>query len=122
MPRRPIASSLAGDLLRQRARVGPGRLGQHHRGIGREIAMRGIARRLDRHGLAVDDGRQIPRRNHRIQQRIHMGGESNVQCHSSNLHRHVHGGSNRIASFVMLNSVDYVALRVSIHHASWRRT
>ena len=36
-----------GDLLGQRSRVLAGRLGQHHRGIGREIAMRGVARRLD---------------------------------------------------------------------------
>ena len=46
------------DRLGERARVGPGGLGQHHRRVGREVAVRGIARRLDRHVLAVEAGGQ----------------------------------------------------------------
>ena len=37
------------DQLGQRARIGAGGLGEHHRRVGREVAMRRIARRLDRH-------------------------------------------------------------------------
>ena len=43
-----------GLCLGQRARVHAGRLGQHHRGIGGDIAMRGITRRLHRHGAHVE--------------------------------------------------------------------
>ena len=36
----------------------PGGLGQHHRRIGREVAVRGVARRLDRHVPAIEVRRQ----------------------------------------------------------------
>ncbi len=39
----------------------PGILGQHHRGIGRHVAMRRIARRLDGHARLVDAGGQQAR-------------------------------------------------------------
>ena len=59
----PVTSGERGearrDQLGQRARIGAGRLGQHHRGIGGEIAMRRIARRLDRDGAARQPGRQL---------------------------------------------------------------
>ncbi len=53
------ASSFGADQLGQRARIGPGALGQHHRRIGRQVAMRRIARRLDRDRLAVQAGGQL---------------------------------------------------------------
>ena len=49
---------LGRDQPGKRARIGPRPLGQHHRGIGGEVAMAGIARRLDRDRLAVEPGRQ----------------------------------------------------------------
>ena len=41
------------DRFGERARVGSGGLGKHHRGVGREVAVRRIARRLDRHAAAI---------------------------------------------------------------------
>ena len=49
---------LGRDQCGQRARVGPRPLGEHHRGIGGEVAVACVARRLDRDGLAVEPGRQ----------------------------------------------------------------
>ena len=46
------------DQRGKRARIGPRRLGQHHRRIGREVAVRRVARRLDRDRAAVEAGRQ----------------------------------------------------------------
>ena len=48
-----------GDAGRNIARLLPRRLSQHHRGVGREVAMRRIARRLDRHAARVEPGRQF---------------------------------------------------------------
>ena len=58
--RSPAGSASSFGLISfgQRARVGARGLGQHHRGVGREVAVRGIARRLDRHVLAVELRRQ----------------------------------------------------------------
>ena len=42
------------DLIGKIARLGLGLLGQNHRGIGRHVAMRRIARRLDHHARQVD--------------------------------------------------------------------
>ena len=50
-----VAAQSADQLFRHRARVQAERLGQHHRRIAGEIAMAGIARRLDR------DARKIKR-------------------------------------------------------------
>ena len=43
----------------------PGGLGQHHRGIGRHVAMAGIARRLDGDGGGVEAGGQHALGGHR---------------------------------------------------------
>ena len=48
------AASFGLDQLGQRARIGSGGLGEHHRRVGREVAMRRVARRLDRHVPAVE--------------------------------------------------------------------
>ena len=40
------------------ARVLAGRLGQHHRRIGGDVAMRGVARRLDRDAAEIETGGQ----------------------------------------------------------------
>ena len=49
---------LGRDRGRKRARVRARGLGQHHCGIARQVAVRRIARRLDRDGAAVQVGRQ----------------------------------------------------------------
>ena len=41
-------AEFADEQVGERARIHARRLGKHHRGVGRQIAMRGIARRLDR--------------------------------------------------------------------------
>ena len=51
-----------GDQRGKRARVGPGSLGQHHRRIGRQIAVRRIARRLNGNGTKLQPVRQIATR------------------------------------------------------------
>ena len=50
----------AADLIGKAARIGPGGLRQHHRGVGREIAMRRIARRLDRNSAEIEPARKSP--------------------------------------------------------------
>ena len=50
-----VGAQRGGERLGECARVLAGRLGQHHGGIGGEIAMAGVARRLD------GDARQIER-------------------------------------------------------------
>ncbi len=52
---RPLAK-LGGDPLGEIARLEAGILGERHRRIGREVAVAGLARRLD------DDPRQVRRR------------------------------------------------------------
>ena len=49
---------LGRDRGRQSARVRARALRKHHCGIARQVAMRRVARRLDRHGAAVQLGRQ----------------------------------------------------------------
>ena len=49
---------LGRDQPGERARVGARRLGQHHRRIGRKVAVRGVARRLDRDRPPLEPGRQ----------------------------------------------------------------
>ena len=44
-----VGAQLFGDQLGQLARLLARILGQHHRGIGRHVAMAGVARRLDQH-------------------------------------------------------------------------
>jgi hypothetical protein len=65
-----------GELCRQcfsqRSRVCPRRFRQHHRGIGRKVAVRGIARRLDRNVAAVNPGGQRAACNKGVQRMIDM--------------------------------------------------
>ena len=74
-------AQFGGDRLGQRARVGLGRLGEHHRGVGRKIAMRRIARRLDRHIPAVEPFGQRARERQIIERGIEMRGETGVEGH-----------------------------------------
>ena len=69
------------DQLGQRARIGSGALGEHHRRIGGEIAMRRIARRLDRHRLAVEAGRQRALAFESVEDGVEMRGEAGVKGH-----------------------------------------
>ena len=46
--------SAAAMRLGKRARILAGSLRQHHGGVGREVAMAGVARRLDRDALEVE--------------------------------------------------------------------
>ena len=50
------ARSLAAICFGEIARLCLGLLGQHHRGVGRHVAMRGIARRLDHDARQIDAG------------------------------------------------------------------
>ena len=74
------------DRLGERARVRPRALGEHHRRVGREIAVRRIARRLDRHVPAVEAGGQHTLGNelveHSVEERGILGVEAQVihQC------------------------------------------
>jgi hypothetical protein len=63
--------------------IGLGGLREHHRGVGREIAVAGVARRLDRDVLAVETRRQRARRGQRVERRIDMRGETGVERHGS---------------------------------------
>jgi hypothetical protein len=73
---------------RQSARIGARRLGQHHGGIGRQIAMGHIARRLHRHGGAVEARGQRARRLQSIERGGDMarkGGMQGLGGHSESL-------------------------------------
>ena len=72
---------LGHDRVGQRARIGAGGLGQHHRGVGGQVAMAGIARRLHRHRLAVEAGGQRAFSLQRVEHGIEMGGETGVKGH-----------------------------------------
>ena len=63
---RSSARSLSGDRFGKLARLAAGILGEHHGGIGRDVAMRRIARRLDRHARLIDAGRQHAGGNQRV--------------------------------------------------------
>ena len=53
-----VGAKLFRNRFRELARLFAGILGEHHGGIGRHVAMRRIARRLDRHARLIDAGRQ----------------------------------------------------------------
>ena len=53
---RSSARSLAAIASARSRGFALGFLGQHHRGIGRHVAMRGVARRLDHDARQVDAG------------------------------------------------------------------
>ena len=61
---------LCGKRLGDRARRLAGGLRQHHRGVGGKVAVRRIARRFERHGLAVEPGRNRPRRLQRVERGV----------------------------------------------------
>ena len=76
-----IASSFGLISFGERARVCAGSLGEHHRGIGREVAVRGIARRLDRHVPAVEVRRQRAFGNEVVEHSIEERGILGVKGH-----------------------------------------
>jgi hypothetical protein len=55
------------------------RLGQHHRGVGGEIAMAGIARRFDSNGAGIEPGRQVALRHQRGKGIGDMGGKTRIE-------------------------------------------
>jgi hypothetical protein len=57
-----LGGELLGERLGERPRLQAGVLGQHHGGVGRHVAVRGLARRLDHDARLVDAGRQHARR------------------------------------------------------------
>jgi hypothetical protein len=67
------------DQLGQGARVHPGFLGKHHRCVGGEIAVGGIAWRLHRHRLAVYAGRKVPFAFKAVEDRVYMRGKAGVK-------------------------------------------
>ena len=68
---RSSARSFAAICLGEIARLGLGFLGQHHRGIGRHVAMRGIARRLDHDPRQIDAGGPAAFGRERAADRVH---------------------------------------------------
>ena len=54
-----IGAQLLGDFFRKLAGLLAGILGEHHRGIGCHVAVRGVARWLDRHARLIDPCRQF---------------------------------------------------------------
>ncbi len=68
------------DRLRKRARIGLGALGQNHRRVGRKIAVRGIARRLDRDSTALETLRQRPFGNKLVEHPVEKRGILGVQA------------------------------------------
>ncbi len=69
----------------ERARVHAGGLGQHHRGVGRDVAMRGIARRLDADRAAIEPGGQGVAGGQRIERGTDMVGKTGEQGHGLGL-------------------------------------
>jgi hypothetical protein len=72
-------SQLGCEQACQRARIGAGALGEHHRRVGREIAMRGVARRLDGHSAPLDPGRKLPFGFKLVERRAEMRGKTGVK-------------------------------------------
>ncbi len=72
-----VRAQLFGELLGEIARLCPGFLGEHHGGVGRHVAMGGIARRLDHDAGEIDAGRPIvfgrKRGTNRVHAREHIG-------------------------------------------------
>ncbi len=69
------------DQLGKRARIGAGGLGQHHRGIGRHVAMAGVAGRLDGDGFAIKAGGQFARDDHRVEHGVQRNGITGEDTH-----------------------------------------
>ena len=70
-----------GDQFGKGARVGAGGLGEHHRGVGGKVAMRGIARRLHGDRRAVQPGRKFAGLHHVVEQAIQRGSDSGEDIH-----------------------------------------
>ena len=72
-----VGAQFRGDRFGEIARFCLGLLGQHHRGVGRHVAMRGVARRLDHDARQIDArgpsafGRE--RAANRVHARQHVG-------------------------------------------------
>ena len=76
----PSSAASLGTISSASARgLVAGVLGEHHRGVGREIAVRRIARRLDRDGAAIEPGRQRAFGLERVEDGSDMGGEAGVK-------------------------------------------
>ena len=75
-------AQLFGQRGGERARVRPRRLGEHHGRVGGEVAMRGVARRLDRDVRAVEPARQRARGNEAIEGGVQVRGELRVERHN----------------------------------------
>ncbi len=65
-----VGAQLFGDQLSQLARLLACVLREHHRGIGRHVAMAGVARRLDQHARLVER-RERSGRGERFVSRVH---------------------------------------------------
>ena len=74
-----IVEKMRHHPLGQSARVGAGGLGQHHRGVGREVAVRGIAGRLDGYAGAGRLRRQRALQLERVEHGGDLGGEGCVK-------------------------------------------
>ena len=74
-------AQLGGDLLRQRPRIGRRGLGEHHRRVGREIAVRDVARRLHRNRASLQPGRQVAGGDERVESGIKVRGKTDVESH-----------------------------------------
>ena len=85
-----IGAQLFGNGFGQFARLAAGVLGQHHRRIGRHVAMRGLARRLDHDARLVDAGGQDAGRD-----QLAVGGVNLVEHDGKDVLRLVIHGSRR---------------------------
>ncbi len=83
VPGHELASGKGGgDPLGENHRVFFDRPGEHHCRVGRQIAMRGIARQLDRDTAQIEPVRQYALRRELIERRQLRGGESRRRCWS----------------------------------------
>ena len=66
-----VGAKFRGQRIGQVARLFAGVLGEHHRGVGRHVAVRGIARRLDHDARKIDALRQHAVGDQRLVRREH---------------------------------------------------
>ena len=76
-------SKLGGDLLGQVARLQAGVLGQHHRRVGGEIAVAGLARRLDHDAREIGRRRKYAGLGQRLDGSADMCGEELEDVHAA---------------------------------------
>jgi hypothetical protein len=74
-------AEFGGEQFGKRARVGARWFGKHHRGVGGDVAVRRVARRLDADRAAVEPGRQGIAGDKRIEGGADMVGETAEQGH-----------------------------------------